>query len=358
MNITVLIVTVALAGCKGVSSYLADEQNSRHSVRAGASAGPPAAANQEEPTKGDGLTTATGAVLKSLALQTSKAQAPKGLTSIYKAVATYSDDSTQDVSAYVTWSSSDEAVARFAAEQGVVLAERAGAATLKATLDQFQGEASFEVLPAVVVALRFPGDEKPEGLRCDNFVKGDAQMGGKADTSLGEGIRVQTIASDCSLTDVSFSAQVTWESSNRGIGTFRPDAGPNYLMYVQRGMVNITARYRADGAGELLAVKTGYQTADPRPGDFALTTAERVIARGLKSVELKLVSPANGAVSYRFFTSRALLSSCPTTADTYALTAQFSGSEPVYLHYNDRYVCAAAFNAFGAFRAHAPIKYK
>ncbi len=98
----------------------------------------------------------TAAVLQSLEIQPNSAALPKGTTKRFKAVGTYSDGATQDLTDQVVWASADKAIASVsnaAPSQGEVTALAIGTTGLTATLGTAAARALLTVSAAQLVSL-------------------------------------------------------------------------------------------------------------------------------------------------------------------------------------------------------------
>jgi uncharacterized protein YjdB len=96
--------------------------------------------------------TVTTTTLASIAIAPTTKTIAKGTTAQFKATATYSDNSTQDVTAAATWSSSAQAVATITSDttDGLATAWTAGTTTIKA---QFQGQSATATLTVTAATL-------------------------------------------------------------------------------------------------------------------------------------------------------------------------------------------------------------
>jgi uncharacterized protein YjdB len=96
------------------------------------------------------------AVLVSIAVSPDSASIPLGTTQQFTAAGTYSDASTQDVTASVHWASSDSTVATVSVAQataGLATSTGTGTATISATSGTVSDAANFTVTPAVLVSI-------------------------------------------------------------------------------------------------------------------------------------------------------------------------------------------------------------
>jgi len=97
--------------------------------------------------------TVSAAALTAIAVTPPTATAARGTQQAYKANGTFTDNSTQDITTSVTWSSSNTAVATIGANTGVATATGTGTATITATSGSLTGSASFEGTAAVLTAI-------------------------------------------------------------------------------------------------------------------------------------------------------------------------------------------------------------
>ncbi|MUK31917.1 hypothetical protein GNP44_17750 [Aliivibrio fischeri] len=162
--------------------------------------------------------TITSAVIRALQITPAVQSIPKGNQQQYTAVATYSDNSTQDVTARVSWNSSDRDIATITnvgLAQGVV----EGEVTITGMLDGINSnEATLTVTAAVVRSLEIT----PE---LQSIPKGNQQQ-----------YAAKATYSDNSTLDV--TARVSWSSSNTGIATI---TNTGLAQGVVEGEVTVTA---------------------------------------------------------------------------------------------------------------------
>jgi uncharacterized protein YjdB len=146
--------------------------------------------------------TVTNASLTALAVSPTNPRAAKGTTVQFTAIGTFSDGSTQDVTAQVTWNSSQTAVASIsnaAGAQGLATGLVAGNTTITATLFGVQSSTTMTVTNAVITSVSIT----------------------PANPSLPRGYRLQLRAigsfSDGSTQDL--TTQATWTSSATLVAT-------------------------------------------------------------------------------------------------------------------------------------------
>ena len=100
--------------------------------------------------------TVTAATLASIAVTTANPTIAKGRTSQFTATGTFSDNSTQDITSAVTWSSSPGSVATISnatGSKGLATSVAAGSATVKATAGTLSGTKSLTVTAATLASI-------------------------------------------------------------------------------------------------------------------------------------------------------------------------------------------------------------
>ncbi len=209
--------------------------------------------------------TVTDAVLVSLEVTPAVATLADGLTLQYAATGTFSDDSTSDLTAQVTWSSSntDRAqISNAAGEQGLATARDLGAVTITATLNAISDDASLEVTAAVVTAVNLTPavGEVPVGRTL--------QLNATAVFSNGDTQEV---------TD-----QAEWSSSNPGFATVSNSGGRGLVTAVAVGAVTITASFGgfSDSAGLEIVAPVLDAIAIAPVGDLMRGTSKQLVATG------------------------------------------------------------------------------
>src|SRR5262249_40959681 len=146
--------------------------------------------------------TLTSASLTSLALTPTTPQAAKGTTVQFTATGTFSDGSTQDVTAQVTWASSQAAVASVsnaAGTQGLATALAAGTTSISARLSGGSASTPMPVTNAPLTSITTPppSPSLPRGYRRQ--------------------LRATGTFSDGTTQDL--TAQATWTSSSTTVAT-------------------------------------------------------------------------------------------------------------------------------------------
>jgi len=102
---------------------------------------------------GEGTLTVTAATLESIAVTPAKPSIANGTEQQFAATGTYSDDSTQELTAEVTWSSSEDEVATISNSEsgkGLATATAVGKTTIRATLGSISGSTELTVTEATL----------------------------------------------------------------------------------------------------------------------------------------------------------------------------------------------------------------
>ncbi len=104
---------------------------------------------------GSTLLTVTGASLVSIAVTPANPGVPLGLQQQFTATGTYSNGTTQNLTTFVTWSSSSPAaiISNAAGSQGLATTEAVGNATISATLNGIVGSTTLTVSPAALLSI-------------------------------------------------------------------------------------------------------------------------------------------------------------------------------------------------------------
>lgn len=97
----------------------------------------------------------TQAALVSLAVTPASTSLPRGLTAQYHATGTYTDGTTQDVTATATWATGDGAIATISngASRGLAVGVGVGSTTVSASVGGMSGSTALTVTPAELVSL-------------------------------------------------------------------------------------------------------------------------------------------------------------------------------------------------------------
>ncbi|HJV64810.1 MAG TPA: Ig-like domain-containing protein [Geomonas sp.] len=195
---------------------------------------------------------------------------PAGVQQPMTATGTYSDGSTQDLTASAVWTSDTPAVADISnatATRGVVTSFAPGTATITATLGSISGSTQLTVNTTTLVSIEVdpPLTSIPKGLSQQFTATG--------------------IFSDNSLFDL--SPAVTWSSSTPGIATISNDALSSGLAStISAGTTTITATLGSvSGSTTLTVLPLTLQsiTITPVNGSIALGTTQQFVATGTYS---------------------------------------------------------------------------
>jgi len=161
---------------------------------------------------GDTVLTVIDATLVSIEVSPTDPSIAHGTTQEFTATGIYTDDSTHDLTAEVTWASSNEAVATVsndAGSKGLATAAGAGSTTVSATSGGVTGDTTLTVTDATLVSIEVTPTDA-------SIVNGLTQQF----TATG----VYTDASTQNLT-----TEVTWASSNEAVATVSNAADSNGL---------------------------------------------------------------------------------------------------------------------------------
>jgi uncharacterized protein YjdB len=204
--------------------------------------------------------TVAAANLTSISVTPAASSIPVNTTQQFVATGSYSDGSSRDLSALVTWASSATAVATIDVN-GVASGVAAGPATISATLGSVSGSTALTVTTPVISFITV----SPDGL------------------TLGAGIKQQYTAtatySDGSSQDLSNG--VTWSSSDNTIATLN---GAGLLTTVAPGTITITATLGSVSDTATLTVVPAQLLSislTPATPSIALGTAEQFTATGI-----------------------------------------------------------------------------
>jgi len=97
--------------------------------------------------------TVTAATLVSIAVTPANPSIAKGLPEQFTATGTYSNNSTQDLTSTVTWTSSNPSIAAFSTTSGVATTLAPGSATITASMGSVSGTTTLTVTAAAVVSI-------------------------------------------------------------------------------------------------------------------------------------------------------------------------------------------------------------
>jgi hypothetical protein len=172
-------------------------------------------------TSGSTPITVTNATLVSIAVTPPNPSIAKGTTVQLAATGTFSDGTTQDLTAQVIWSSSDAGVATVGTS-GLATSIAAGSTTVTATSGSISGSDSLTVTPATLVSIEVA----------------------PANQSISQGTSQQCTATGTFSDDTTqdLTASAIWSSSNTGVATVSNAADSNGLAAsVAAGTTTITA---------------------------------------------------------------------------------------------------------------------
>jgi len=211
----------------------------------------------------------TAAELVSIAVTPPTPSLPKGLHQQMTATGTYTDNSTQNVTEQVTWSTSDPAIAQFDVDpKGQVTARAVGGpVTLTASVGDVSGSASLSVTNAELQTIGIT----------------------PAELALAKGLHQQYTAtgvySDGSTVD--HTAEVTWDTSNHAVATVSSASGSaGWATAVDVGTVSVNAYLGMKTGSTSLevtnAVLQQIQVTSPH-SSIAKGTTEQLTATGLYS---------------------------------------------------------------------------
>jgi hypothetical protein len=182
---------------------------------------------------GETTLTVTDATLVSIEVSPVNASISNGSTQQYTATGLYTDNSTQDVTAQVTWASSDHAVAMVSnatGTKGLAAAAALGSTTVSATSGDVTGEATLTVTAAALVSI----EVSPAAPSIPN---GSTQQ-----------FTATGVYTDNSMEDV--TAQVTWASSDGAVATVSNAAGSKGLATTAAAGSTTVSATNGDVTGE------------------------------------------------------------------------------------------------------------
>lgn len=201
-------------------------------------------------------TTVVDAGLTRIAVTPPTATAAKGTTQQFTATGTYTDNSTQDITASVTWTSSSTATATISnanANKGLATAVAVGTTSVSAALGSVSGMATFEVTAATLVSL----DVTPKAA---TVAAGRSQQYAAVGT--------YTDGSTQTLTN-----SVTWSSDNTAVATISNADG-------SRGLASSTAQGTAQikaTSGTVESTAVPLTVSNAVPVSIAVTPAAQTI---------------------------------------------------------------------------------
>jgi uncharacterized protein YjdB len=200
--------------------------------------------------------TVTPATLVSIAITPTDPGIAKGTTRQFTATGTYSDNTTQDLTTAVTWSSSNTGVAAIsnaAGSKGSASSVAAGSTTITATSGGISGSTTLTVTPATLVSIAITRTNR-------GIVKGTTRQ-------------FTATGTYSDNTTQNLTTAVTWSSSNTGVVTISNAAGSNGLAF---------------------AVATGSTTIKATSGGISRSTYLTVTAASLTSIA---VTPVNSSIA-------------------------------------------------------------
>ncbi|PSM31767.1 ATP-dependent DNA ligase [Haliangium sp. UPWRP_2] len=189
--------------------------------------------------------TVTAAALVSLAVTPMNPSLGKGASQALTATGTFSDQSTQDLTAQVSWSSTDMAVATISnamGSQGLAMAVGIGTTTLSATLMGKSGSTKLTVTAPTLTAIRVTP-------AMPSIVKGTTQQ-----------LTATGTYTDLSTQDI--TAQVTWSASDASVATVSNAMGSQgRATGVGLGSATISAALMGKSGSTVLTVTSPVLTA-------------------------------------------------------------------------------------------------
>ncbi len=234
--------------------------------------------------------TVTPATLVSLSVSPTNPSIALGTVQHFTALGTYSDNTTQDLTKAVAWSSSSTSIATIsnaAGSNGVAVSLATGATTITAASGSVSGSTTLTVSPATLVSLAVTPNNPglPLGSTQHFIATGTFSDSTKQD----------------------LTASVTWSSSSTNVATISNAAGSN---------------------GVAVAVATGATTITAASGSISGSTALTITAATLVSIAVTPGNPsiANGAT--QMFTATGSFSN-NTTQDITASVTWSSGTAGV-----------------------------
>ncbi len=214
--------------------------------------------------------TVSRAPLTALSVDPPSASVPKGVTQPFRALGSFDDGSTADVTAEVVWSSSDANVAAVSNAQGTngrATGMNVGSATISATLSGKTASAAMSVTPAVLVSL----EVTPSAV---SLPKGSSAN-----------LALTSIWSDGTKQDVTDAA--TWSSSDPSVASVSMAPGSAGRITANAvGSATVTASYGGKSASAGVAVTAAALQAievTPTAPSIAKGTRQQFAATGIYS---------------------------------------------------------------------------
>jgi plastocyanin len=220
------------------------------------------------------MTVVTPAVLQSIAITPANPSIPIGEVQPFRAIGTYSDNSTKDLTTQVHWVSASTAVASISnasISAGVATGLATGSSQITATFDNITGSTTLTVTPVILEMIMLT----------------------PLATSVNVGGTVQFVAmgmySDNSMVD--FTNQVTWSSSNPSVASISDAAGSKGLA---TGVAPGTSIISASMAG--LTGSTSLTVNAPPPPPLISVTGVHFV-RNKKHLVTQITVDFSGAVN-------------------------------------------------------------
>lgn len=202
--------------------------------------------------------TVTAATISSIAVTPASPSVANGSTQQFKATATLSDKTTQDVTATSTWSSSNQAVATISnasGSQGLAQAKGLGTSTITAALSGQSGTVTLTVTAPTLTAITVTP-------AAPSIAKGNKQQ-----------FTAMATFSDGTTQDVTQSAN--WTSTNAKVASISNTAGTQGLAQaLLAGTTSIGASYNNVAGATTLTVTAPVMTS------IGITPANPVLAKG------------------------------------------------------------------------------
>ncbi|TGK01205.1 hypothetical protein EHQ53_09210 [Leptospira langatensis] len=265
-------------------------------------------------TSTDTAVTVTSAVLDSISITPTNSSLAKGYTTNFTANGVYSDSTTLDITAQVTWASSNTAsstISNSSGNQGLATAVATGASTISATLGSISSSTNFTVTAAVLVSISVsPTNTTVYTTKTKNY------------TATGT-------YSDSSTLDLTNT--VTWASSDTSIATISNASGSNGLATgVAAGTITISATNGTISGNTQLTVLY-LDTTPPTVSSVVSLSATTVRITFSESVN---ATQATTASNYKLALTSAVSGSCSDNSNFSSSSSisvsSVSGSGSVY----------------------------
>ncbi|MFH0899557.1 MAG: Ig-like domain-containing protein, partial [Pseudomonadota bacterium] len=227
---------------------------------------------------GSGTVKVTPAVVVAIEVAAAEASIADGLHTQLTAVGTFSDGTTRDITADVTWTSDHPDIATVSnadGDEGLTTGQGTGKATATATLGGVSGSFEVTVTDALLVSIQvYPLEQEARTI------------------PLGHRIQLEAIGLFTNATTNDLTDEVTWASSNGNVATVSNAAGSRGLATTTAdsipGETIITATFPVAGAGDIVG-ETKLTVTDARLESVAVQPGlEVAVPLGL-SMRLRLV---------------------------------------------------------------------